>query len=158
MSIYGEKAILCWLVCLFFLFCAWGCTENKTAGTRDNTPVVLSESPDGSVVYGNDAVAIDASNSDEGYIMVKYLGDNSKVRLQISSGDETVYTYILADSGDYETFPLTEGDGSYTVSVYENISGDKYAQAYSTAMEVRLKDEFRPFLHSNQYIKFNSQS
>ncbi len=73
------------------------------AGSRDNTPVVLTGSADGTVTYGNDSVTVDASHMEEGYLMVSYLGSNSKVKLQITGSDEITYTYNLHDG--YETFP-----------------------------------------------------
>ena len=75
------------------------------AGSRDNTPVVLTGSADGTVTYGNDSVTVDASHTEEGYLMVSYSGSNSKVKLQITGSDEITYTYNLHDG--YETFPLT---------------------------------------------------
>jgi hypothetical protein len=39
------------------------------AGSRDNTPVVLTGSADGTVTYGNDSVTVDASHTEEGYLM-----------------------------------------------------------------------------------------
>ena len=36
-------------------------------------------------------------------------------------------TYDLNTSGDYEVFPLQLGDGSYTVELFENVSGKKYS-------------------------------
>lgn len=146
--------------CLFFLSLAIAlsaCSEDKPAGTRDNTPRVLAESPDGTVVYGNELASIDASNTASGYIMVRYMGDNPQVRLQITASNGTVYTYTL--SGDeYEVFPLTEGNGVYGVAVYENVSGDQYAQVSAAQVEVNLTDQFEPFLHSNQYVRFNGDS
>lgn len=73
------------------------------AGSRDNTPVVLTGSADGTVTYGNDSVTVDASHTEEGYLMVSYSGSNSKVKLQITGSDEITYTYNLHDG--YETFP-----------------------------------------------------
>ena len=52
------------------------------AGTRDNTPVVCVGSADGTTVYENDLVTLDASHSDDGYVMVCYRGTNEKVKLQ----------------------------------------------------------------------------
>ena len=47
-------------------------TTTAAAGSRDNTPVVLTGSADGTVTYGNDSVTVDASHTEEGYLMVSY--------------------------------------------------------------------------------------
>ena len=57
-----------------------------------------------------------------------------------------------------ETFPLTEGDGTYAIKVYENTTGTKYAQALSTTVTMQLRSEFLPFLYPNQYVNFNDNS
>ena len=55
----------------------------------------------------------------------------------------------------YEVFPFSEGDGSYTIKVFENVSGNSYSQAYSNALSVSLSNEFLLFLYPNQYVNFN---
>ena len=113
----------------------------------------------GVTVYHNAKASVDASNLAEGFVMVKYTGGkNVRIKVQIVKSGGTTYTYNLNNTGTYETFPLTEGDGSYTVKVYENTSGTKYAQAYSTALTVKLRDPFLPFLYANQYVNFTSDS
>ena len=130
--------------------------SRKTKGTRDNTPVVLTGQADGAVTYGNDSVTIDASHTSDGYIMVSYTGTNEKVKLQITGTDEVVYTYNL--QGEYETFPLTSGDGSYTVGVFENIEGTTYSTLFTQSVDVSIDDEFGPYLYANQYVDFDENS
>ena len=55
------------------------------------------------------------------------------------SGSET-YTYDLNSSGTYEVFPLSEGNGSYQVKVFENIQGTQYSQAFSQSLDVHSLD------------------
>jgi hypothetical protein len=127
-------------------------------GTRDNTPQVLVPSADGTVVYSCDVAEIDASNSSEGYIMVSYIGSNAKVKLQITCPDSVTYTYNL-HSG-YEVFPLTAGNGSYSISIYESvdIEENKYATVFSQTIDVSLSNEFGPFLYPSQYVDFTKDS
>ena len=49
----------------------------------------------------------------------------------------TQITKNFSNAGEPETFPLTEGDGTYSVKVFENTNGSKYAQAYSTSVKMR---------------------
>lgn len=167
----GKFILLPILLCMSLVFCSCG-AENKqsggdsatkqsessqnTKGSRDNTPVVLTGQADGTVTYGSEGVTIDASHISEGYIMVSYTGTNEKVKLQITGPDEVVYTYDM--HGDYETFPLTAGSGSYTVGVFENIEGTSYSTLFTQTIDVKIDDEFGPYLYANQYVNFNGDS
>ena len=135
-----------------------GSALTAVRGTRDNTPVCLSPIPGTTAVYQNDAAVIDASNSSQGYIIVRYTGRNSKVKLQIVGQNQVTYTYSLktGNGGADEVFPLSAGDGQYLINVYENISANQYATAFSQAITVTLADQFLPFLYPNQYVTFNA--
>lgn len=123
-----------------------------------NIPTVATVQT-GVKVLSNAKAAVDASNLSEGFVMVKYTGGkNVRIKVQITKSGGTTYTYNLNNTGAYETFPLTEGDGTYAVKVYENTSGTKYATAYSTSVTMKLRDPFLPFLYSNQYVNFTSTS
>ena len=67
-------------------------------------------------------------------------------------GPTTTYTYNLTAGS--EVFPLSDGNGSYQVIVYENISGTKYSTVTSVSFQVTLTDEFAPFLRPNQYVDY----
>lgn len=111
----------------------------------------------GSVTYGNSTVAVDASNVQNGYVMIKYMGSVNKIKVQISKGGLT-YTYDLNARNAYEVFPMSEGDGTYSIKVFENVSGNQYSQAFSQDVSVTLLNQFEPFLYPNQYINFSSGS
>lgn len=132
-------------------------TSSTEKGTRDNTASVLIPAASGVTVFSCEVAHIDASNAAEGYIMADYTGTNGKVKLQIKGPDGVTYTYNL-HGGGYEVFPLTAGDGNYTVGVYENISGTKYSIALSTDVSVTLANPFGPYLYPNQYVNFTSTS
>ncbi len=145
-------------------FLGLGGTGNKTASdadagpVRDSTPKVLVPSADGTNAHASDTVTIDASNTDQGYIMVQYTGDNPKVKLQIETPGETTYTYLLSQDKIFETFPLSGGNGAYSFTVLENVEGDMYSVAFEHETEVQIEDEFLPFLYPNQYVSFTSDS
>ena len=111
----------------------------------------------GETCYGDDSVSIDASNISDGYVMVRYTGHSEKAKAQITIPDGTVYTYTIKGS-DYNTFPLTGGNGDYTLKVYEWVVDNSYALAFSQALSVSLNDEFKPFLYPNQYVWFTGDS
>jgi transglutaminase-like putative cysteine protease len=127
------------------------------ASLRDNTPVCLVPEASGTSETRNDVAVIDTSHTDCGYIMADYTGSVDKVKLRITAPDEVEYTYDLHGNG-YETFPLSSGDGSYQITIYENISGTSYSTCLFTTVSVTLADEFEPFLYPNQYVNFNADS
>lgn len=96
---------------------------------------------------------IDYSNTADGYVMTNYTGStNQRLKVQVK-GPVTKYTYNIKP-GEWTTFPLSDGNGSYTVGVYENVSGTKYSTVVSATFTVTLKDEFAPFTRPNQYVDY----
>lgn len=89
--------------------------------------------------------------------MIRYTGGVPKIKVQISSGAVT-YTYDLNARNAYEVFPFSEGNGSYSIKVFEQVSGNQYSQVLSQSVNVSLKDEFSPFLYPNQYVNFSENS
>lgn len=129
-------------------------TQKK--GTRDNTPEVLSASADGTKTFTADTAIVDISHIEDGYFMAQYTGSNAKPKLQLTGPDNVTYTYNLRTTVD--TFPLTAGNGTYQVGVYENISGTKYATVLSETFKVSIADAFTPYLYPNQYVNFTKDS
>jgi transglutaminase-like putative cysteine protease len=64
------------------------------------------------------------------------------------------YQYTITQSDSYITIPLSQGNGTYNVGVWENISGDSYAAVFAQSIDVALSDEFKPFLYPNQFVDF----
>lgn len=156
---------LSYLLIAIFCLLLGGCSGSSSASRkehsgppRDSTPKVVTPSADGVTVYQNDLASIDASNTSQGYVMVKYNGTNEKVKLQITCPDQSCYTYLISDRGAYDTFPLTAGNGSYALQVLENVAGDTYTVSLAQSINVSIEDEFLPFLYPNQYVNFHTDS
>ena len=131
-------------------------TAGLIKGERDNTPYVLIPTALGTTVFSNDLVTIDCSNTSQGYIIAHYYGESEKVKLRITGPDEVIYTYNLATGGGKdEVFPLPAGDGKYMVCVYENLVGTQYLTVFTQKVDVKISDQFLPFLYPNQYVDFN---
>ena len=153
-------------VLAFVLLIGAGCAGQQTTlepwelpdktGMRDNTPVCLVPEMSGTDVRENELARIDCSNAPEGYVFVQYLGKNEKVKLQITGSDTVTYTYTIHAGDAPDVFPLSSGDGTYQIGVYENIQLNQYALAFATELDVRLHDAFLPFLYPNQYVKFEA--
>ena len=100
---------------------------------------------------------IDYSNTRDGYVMVKFTAATTKrIKAQVK-GPATTYTYNVTP-GQWEVFPLSDGNGKYQVGVYENVTGTKYAAVTSVSFNVELADEFAPFLLANQYVNYTASS
>ncbi len=131
---------------------------SKSGPPRDNAPQALRPEASGTAAYGNDLVTVDASHADNGYFMVRYQGENPKVKLKVTGPNQSEYIYLLSGSGEFETFPLPCGSGGYQIQVLENAGGDMYATAFSTEISAAIEDEFSPFLYPNQYVNFTESS
>jgi transglutaminase-like putative cysteine protease len=68
------------------------------------------------------------------------------------------YQYRLNQQGRHEVFPLSDGNGTYTITVFEQIEGNRFATANSATINVTLRDQFAPFIRPNQYVNFNKDS
>ena len=101
---------------------------------------------------------IDASNVSEGYFVASAPGGvKHRLKLRVSRGDATL-TYDLSSEGEAEVFPLQLGSGEYEISLYENLSGKKYAQDGTVVLSAELSDENLPFLYPNQYVNYTQES
>lgn len=101
----------------------------------------------------NDKASIDYSDTENGYVSVIYTEETEK-RLKVRvQGPETLYTYDLKQ-GEWTIFPLTDGDGEYTVTVYRNLVGTSYNAILNKTFEVELADEVSPYLISSQYVNY----
>lgn len=127
-------------------------TQENLQNTR--TPVCLIPTVPGEKVLSNSVASIDYSNQHEGYIGVSYYGNNNKVKLQITKEQGTTYTYNLIPNKGYEFFPLSVGNGSYTIVVYENVYDNQYADALTLTFSATITNEFGPNLYPNQYVNF----
>ena len=113
----------------------------------------------GTSVRRNSKAEIDYSNSKDGYVMVRFRENTSKqLRVLITGPSGNRYTYHLKANNVWEVFPFSDGIGNYTVGVFEQIEGTRYAQTLSSTIRVTLDDEFAPFLRPNQYVNFTRES
>jgi hypothetical protein len=129
-------------------------------GSAPPTDVFLAPSAPGEVVKNNGKALFDLSNAEDGYIMIRYLEKNTsaKLKVQITGPSGTKYTYNLRNDGEYEVYPLSDGNGSYMIGAYKNITGTRYSVLQTLKTDVSLTDEFAPFIRPNQYVNFSEDS
>lgn len=128
--------------------------------SEPSPPYIITPTADGVKVYSNGDALIDASNSSQGYLMIKLKKAMSgSYRILVNADDINVrYTFQLNNSGNYEVIPITEGSGSYTVSVLKVTSAGKGTVMFKQALSVSVSDSFLPFLTPNQFCMYNSGS
>ena len=89
--------------------------------------------------------------------MVQYTQPSgARLKVQVK-GPATTYTYNLTPQ-QWNVFPLSDGNGAYQVSVFQNVTGNRYAQLLSAGFGVTLADEFAPFIRPNQYVNYCAAS
>jgi len=109
-------------------------------------------------IYKGSKSEVDASNIADGYINVRYLNETAKkLKVIIQKGTQK-YTYDLNSNGEFDTYPLQMGNGKYKISVFENISNNRYSVKQTVSIDVILKDENSPFLVKNQLVNFSDTS
>ena len=131
-------------------------------------PVVLADGPalpegtapvaSGTKVAKNSKAQVDYSNTQDGYVMVRFTAQSDKrLRVKVIGPTGTEYQYNI-ERDTWVTFPLSDGNGSYQVKVYEKKTTDpqdgKYLVALNVTFDVELTDEFAPFLRPNQYVDY----
>lgn len=113
------------------------------------TPVVQASSSDD---------WLDAGRLSSGAITVRYdASAETKTKLLIEKGQDK-YSYFLFSGVQEETFPLQMGDGEYTISVLEQVSGTKYKVVRSATVALNMADNTGVYLNSVQNVHWNGDS
>ncbi len=166
-----QKGIL-WLL-FFGFFCLTACAGSESAPTdvtetgfsaaqTNAAPVqpekaLLLPEASGTIVYEGAGVTIDASHTDQGYVMIRCEASEKRLKARIATSAQTYY-YDLPGGEGYSVFPLQMGDGSYTVRVMEQVENDLYALRFGVELTVVLASETVPFLYPNQYVWYDAST
>lgn len=137
-------------------------TAYEASPKRTISELLLAESPEINVVEDqNHRICIDYSNAHLGYIRIKrLLNDERRIKLKILKGDEgNAGWYDLNQVGVYETFPLVNGSGMYTIRMgLESLEKDGYYISVPAEFNVQLENELTPFLYPNQTVEYDESS
>ena len=106
---------------------------------------------------GNDRAKIDLSQVSQGYVGVSAQSER-RVKLQVIKDDEAAYNYDIPSDGTPVIIPLSGGDGTYSFFVGEHVKEKSYAPLHVTECEVKLQDEFQPFLRPSLYVNYSKDS
>ena len=110
----------------------------------------------GEEVVKKRAFSVDSSNTEDGYFMAMHDEYGGKLKMRVAK-DGQIYTYDLNGTGEYESFPLQLGDGTYTMSVYKNVESNKYSKEAEVTLNVELENEYTPFLSPSQYVYYTPE-
>jgi len=157
------KIAILMLIILLLIACSSNNTgSNNSAATpaeAESTFVIPVPSAPGIDVESDENASIDFSNIEDGYVIVEYSGKSDKaLRVVVVAPHGEIYIYALSDGGFSEIIPITEGDGEYTIGVYEHRGDDDYGRVISITTDVVLNDGFLPFIHPNQFVRFTKDS
>ena len=98
---------------------------------------------------------LDLAKLDRGVVSVKYTGESTdRVKCQISKTGGMDYNYDLDNTGEWETFALTQGDGEYTLRVLEHLEGNRYTPVYTYTIDLKLDNPLFPYLEANQFVRY----
>lgn len=130
---------------LFFLFRPAGPSAPAATPTPAPTPPPAAE--------------VDLSRLDRGVVSVRYAGGKEvRVKLRLTREGGQDYNYDLDAAGAWEDFSLTEGDGTYALTVFEGRSNGRYAPVFTQTLTLSLSDPAAPFRESTQYVRFTEDS
>ncbi len=97
---------------------------------------------------------IDASNAKYGFVTVNYTSSAKlKVGIQYQGGK---IAYKNCPSGKDAVFSLEQGDGTYTITLCENISGTTYRIVTSKRVNAKIENEYAPYLIATADVQFTS--
>ena len=106
-----------------------------------------------------DKAKLDLSRLGRGVVSVKYTGETTdRVKCQITKTGGMDYNYDLDNTGEWETFAFTQGEGEYTLRVLEQLEGTRYTPVYSYTVDLKLDDPLAPYLEANQFVWYTESS
>lgn len=135
-----------------------GFTWDKGGNYTGGISIPTCSAPGTQVKTGSQGSAIDYSNAAQGYVMVKK-GSEAKTKVRVQGPNGGMYQrYILPSAGTYYPLPLQMGNGSYTVTVLINTSGNSYATAAKVTFDASLSSSTACYLLPNIYANYTSSS
>lgn len=101
---------------------------------------------------------VNYSNASDGYISAMYRGTKLRAKLRVFANGETPYDFDLSVGSVIQYFPLSFGNGTYTVMLLEQVEGASYATLLRNEFEVNITNPRSPYMFSNRYVKYDKNS
>lgn len=141
--------MLLWLLLALLLAGALLWSLDRPAPPPDPAP---TPTPD---PYRNDKAQVDVTELSQGVVRVRYTGGEDRpIKVQLTGEGGKDYNFDLNGEGRFETFPLTQGEGTYTLKVLEHKEDKIYTPVYTLELEVELESGFAPFLRPSQFVNY----
>ena len=103
----------------------------------------------------NSKVNMDKALLDSGMLKISYKADTNKIiKVVIEKGDKK-YIYNLRSDGVEEKYALQMGNGSYKVTVYENLEGSNYMPIFTDTVDLNVTNDKLVYLNSIQNINWD---
>ncbi len=142
-----------------------GGSDTPSGSVRDATPQISTPTAPGDAVSeANDSI-IDYSNISDGYVMAQFTGDSGKIKLMIQSLTHTVqnaesvkYIYDIYLEDEIRAFPISLGDGEYTISILKQLPDGQYTALNAVNIDVEMTDNYSRFLYPNALVRFDENS
>jgi len=158
---HNERMLIMAVLGIFVVYCSINPVfgfEIENHISSDTYEIIIPEVSLNETVVSDKAV-LDISHVSQGYIAVKYEGDNSKVKISVSSGNEKYIFDLTEDQYDeYIVLPLHAGNGEYEVNIHEHIYDSSYLAVLQASFETEMEDELLPFLHPSVLVPFTPES
>ena len=120
---YSEKALVLFIIAVILI-------TGVSVASAATTPV------------------FDTDKLDSGIVAVSYdSGSTSRLKVMVEKNGQKL-NYDLLNDGTIEYFPLQMGEGTYVVSVYENIQDKKYRCISSKTIQLDLANDKSVYLTS----------
>ena len=141
---------------LLFTGCGSSCSDPDEPPVYSPLQVLVPEAP-GKKTLGTSPLVLDISDTDQGYLTAVSDSTDQMMNVQLTAEDGVVYSYFISP-GESAVIPFSSGSSTYQVSCYQQISDSQYAALYADTLEIKLANEFLPFLYPNQYVNFTPDS
>lgn len=98
------------------------------------------------------SVNVDTSNVSSGVVTIEYDKSFTKAVKAIVKKDGVQYTYNITEK--LTDVPLQMGDGSYTVSIHENVSGTTYNTVKTSTVTAKNLSDEKVYTNSIQIVDY----
>lgn len=127
--------------------------KKEASSNTDNSQTQAPDNGTSTPVTSGDW-AIDDSKANSGTVSAKGTSDK-KLKVMIVK-DSSKNTFDLSGNNKYQSYPLQAGDGTYKVSILENVSGTTYKTKYSKNVTMKTSSPNDKYLTSVQMISWNT--
>ncbi len=97
----------------------------------------------------------DTTKLEKGVITINHKAD-ARLKVIVEKDGKQV-TYDLKNDGTAESFSLQMGNGSYKVSVFENVKDKQYKSVSTKNVELKLENDKQVYLASTQNVNWNNE-